>query len=55
MIECSRVEVLLDKLHRREKGKDVEGVYKAMVVQGSHRIQAGPEWGWNQEGVMENE
>lgn len=49
------MEVLLNKFHRGEKGEDVEGGFKGMIVQVSHRIQAGSEWEWNQEGMMEDE
>lgn len=38
MVDCHDVDVLLNKSHRREKSKDVEGVYKGVMVKVTHRI-----------------
>lgn len=52
---ASWVEVLLNEFHRKEKGQVLKGFSEEWVVQVRHRIQAGPEWEWNQEGMMEDE
>ena len=46
---------MLDEFHRKEKGQMLKGFSEEWIVQVSHRIQAGPEWEWNQEGMMEDE
>lgn len=38
LVERHHTEVLLDKFHRREKGKDVEEGYEGVMVKVSHRI-----------------
>ena len=46
---------MLNEFHRKEKGQVLKGFSEEWIVQVSHRIQAGPEWEWNQEGMMEDE
>lgn len=41
VVECLWVKVLLDKLHRREKGKDAGEVDEGVTVKRSHRTQLG--------------
>lgn len=41
VVECLWVKVLLDKLHRREKGKDAGEVDEGVTVKRSRRMQLG--------------